>query len=247
MGKTETKDVAHVYKAISEITSKMAEGGISKVRKNTQQGFSFRGIDDVYNALAKHLAESGLVILPRVLDRTVLERQTQKGGALFYVTLKVDFDFISSHDGSLHTVTTMGEAMDSGDKATNKAMSAAYKYACLQTFCIPTEGDNDADGTTHDVAAKSKKEQPEPVFKTTEERTNWLKLAAQQVAEKKSPEQIDQWKAENVKFTEALGDKQRAWLMNDVIGKRFLEVVDAPLSDDDIPGDFSKPNQEAAA
>jgi hypothetical protein len=42
--------------------------------------------------------------------------------------------------------------MDSADKATNKAMSAAYKYACLQTFCIPTEGDNDADATTHQVA-----------------------------------------------------------------------------------------------
>ena len=43
--------------------------------------------------------------------------------------------------------------MDSGDKATNKAMSAAYKYAALQTFCIPTEGDNDADATTHEVKA----------------------------------------------------------------------------------------------
>lgn len=41
--------------------------------------------------------------------------------------------------------------MDSGDKASNKAMSAAYKYAAIQTFCIPTEGDNDADSTTHEV------------------------------------------------------------------------------------------------
>jgi hypothetical protein len=44
-----------------------------------------------------------------------------------------------------------GEAMDSGDKATNKAMSAAYKYACMQAFSIPTEGDNDADAHTHEV------------------------------------------------------------------------------------------------
>ena len=51
-------------------------------------------------------------------------------------------------------VTTYGEAMDSGDKATNKAMSAAYKYAAMQAFCIPTEGDNDADATTHEVAAE---------------------------------------------------------------------------------------------
>jgi hypothetical protein len=47
----------------------------------------------------------------------------------------------------------IGEAMDSGDKSSNKAMSAAYKYAAFQAFCIPTEGDNDADATTHDVRA----------------------------------------------------------------------------------------------
>ena len=41
--------------------------------------------------------------------------------------------------------------MDSGDKATNKAMSAAYKYMAFQTFAIPTQGDNDADGQTHEV------------------------------------------------------------------------------------------------
>jgi hypothetical protein len=63
----------------------------------------------------------------------------------------VEFAFVSVSDGSTHIVKTYGEAMDSADKATNKAMSAAYKYACLQTFCIPTEGDNDADATTHTV------------------------------------------------------------------------------------------------
>ena len=42
--------------------------------------------------------------------------------------------------------------MDTSDKATNKAMSAAYKYAAFQTFAIPTEADNDADGHTHEVS-----------------------------------------------------------------------------------------------
>jgi hypothetical protein len=72
---------------------------------------------------------------------------------LFYVTVEAEFDFVSSQDGSKHTVKTYGEAMDSGDKATNKAMSAAYKYAAFQTFCIPTEGDNDADAHTHVIAS----------------------------------------------------------------------------------------------
>lgn len=143
-----------VYKAINQVADVMSKKGISKDNKNQQQGYKFRGIDDVYNALAPALVNAGLVILPRCLEREVSERTTSKGGVLFYTTLKVDFDFVSVDDGSKHTITTYGEAMDSADKSTNKAMSAAYKYACFQAFCIPTDGDNDADATTHEVAAR---------------------------------------------------------------------------------------------
>lgn len=145
-----------VYEAITSVMQKLAKAGIAKDRKNVQQGYAFRGIDDVYNALSPFLAEAKLCILPTVLSRDCVERTTQKGNALFYVTVKVCFCFVSAEDGSRHEVVTYGEAMDSGDKATNKAMSAAYKYACMETFCIPTEGDNDADGTTHEVKAQPK-------------------------------------------------------------------------------------------
>lgn len=126
--------------------------GIAKSSKNQMQGFNFRGIDAVLNALAPLLAKHELLILPRCLERNCVERVTAKGSALFYVTVKVEFDFVAM-DGSKHTVTTYGEAMDSADKATNKAMSAAYKYAAFQSFCIPTEETSmDADAVTHDVA-----------------------------------------------------------------------------------------------
>ena len=151
------QSVPQVYQAISSVMARLAKEGIGKDRKNEQQGYKFRGIDDVYNALAPLLAESGLCILPKVKSREVIERQTRNGGTLFYVTVDVDFSFVSVKDGSTHVVCMSGEAMDSGDKATNKAMSAAYKYACLQAFCIPTEGDNDADATTHQVVPQ---EQP---------------------------------------------------------------------------------------
>ncbi|HEE0054663.1 ERF family protein [Citrobacter freundii] len=141
-----------VYTAISAVAKDMATTGISKDRKNEQQGFNFRGIDQVYNALAPALVNHGLLILPRITERTVTERTTQKGGVLFYVVVKADFDFVSTEDGSIHTVTTYGEAMDSGDKATNKAMSIAYKYAAFQAFCIPTEETAiDADAEVHHI------------------------------------------------------------------------------------------------
>lgn len=142
-----------VYQAITAVQGDLAKEGISKNRKNQQQGYNFRGIDDVYNVLSPLLAKHGLCILPRILSRSVTERETQKGGVLFYVTVEAEFDFVCAEDGSKHTVKTFGEAMDSADKATNKAMSAAYKYAAFQAFAIPTEGDNDADGTTHEVKA----------------------------------------------------------------------------------------------
>lgn len=157
--------VPQVYAAINAVQTAMSHEGISKGRKNAQQGYAFRGIDDVYAALAPHLAGHKLCILPRVTDRAVIERETKAGGNLFYTTLTVEFDFVSVADGSKHTVCTVGEAMDSGDKSSNKAMSAAYKYACFLAFAIPTEGDNDPDSTTHEVAGRVTGPQPsrEPI------------------------------------------------------------------------------------
>lgn len=142
-----------VYKAIAAVQGELAKTGISKNRKNQQgSGYMFRGIDDVYAALSPLLAANGLVIIPRIISREVIERSAKSGGALFYVTVHAEFDFVSAEDGSKHTAATFGEAMDSGDKATNKAMSSAYKYVAFMTFAIPTECDNDADASTHDVA-----------------------------------------------------------------------------------------------
>ena len=146
--------MTEVYKAINKVMAVMAAEGISKNRNNSQQGYRFRGIDDVYNSLSRPMVEAGLVVMPRVLSRECTERQTKSGSTLFYVVVDCEFDFIAVSDGSKHTVKTFGEAMDSADKATNKAMSAAMKYAYMQAFCIPTEGDNDADAHTPEPAPK---------------------------------------------------------------------------------------------
>lgn len=140
-----------VYKSISEVQAKLAIDGIAKNKKNSMQGYNFRGIDDVYNALSKIMPEHNLIIMPRILSRDCVERINHKGTALFYTSVEAEFDFINTEDGSKHTARTFGEAMDSADKSTNKAMSAAYKYACFLTFCIPTEGDNDSENNSHEI------------------------------------------------------------------------------------------------
>lgn len=142
-----------VYAVINAIQTALNKKGITKSHKNTMQGYDFRGIDDVYNALSPLMAKHGLCIFPRVLSRSMTERATTKGGTLFSVVIEAEFDFVCSEDQSKHTVKMYGEAMDSGDKATNKALSAAYKYACFQTFAIPIKGDNDADKSDQKVKA----------------------------------------------------------------------------------------------
>lgn len=141
-----------VYKAIASIIGEMSKEGIGKDSTNQQQRWNFRGIDAVYNALAPKLANHQLMIIPRVLSREVTERQTRNGGNMFYVVVDCEFDFISAKDGSKHTARIFGEAMDSGDKATNKAMSIALKYAAFQTFFIPTEvNTQDADSNSYEM------------------------------------------------------------------------------------------------
>lgn len=148
-----THEPPKVYAAICAVMEDIGKTGISKDRRNQQQGYNFRGIDDVYNELNGLLAKHRLVMLPSVVDSKRSERETKNGGVLFYTQLTVDFTLASAADGSTTTIRTIGEAMDSADKSSNKAQSAAYKYAAMMVFCIPTEADNDADATTHEVRA----------------------------------------------------------------------------------------------
>lgn len=143
----ETKQIYHSLAAINK-----AVGVIGKDRKNEQQGFKFRGIDDVMNELHSLFAEHNVFILPEAQSIETSERVNSKGTAIFTVRVTIRFTFVAS-DGSTVTSTVIGEGMDSGDKATNKAMSIALKYALLQMFLIPTEETKDPDSETHEIKA----------------------------------------------------------------------------------------------
>lgn len=139
-----------VFQLVAAVQADLSKKGIGKEQTNTFDKYKFRGIDDVYNALGPVLSNHGLVVFPEVTGREVTQRDTQKGGTVFHVTLDVVYHFVSAHDGSEMLVPVPGEAMDRGDKAINKAMSAAYKLACFQTFCIPIEG-QDSEAESHEV------------------------------------------------------------------------------------------------
>ena len=153
-----------IYTLIGEAMRRI--GAIKKDRKNQQQGFMFRGIDAVYNALNPVMADLGLFIIPEVMEQTREERQTKNGNALIYSILKVRFTMYAPDGSSVSGVVT-GEGMDSGDKASNKAMSIALKYFAFETFMIPTdETAVDPDAEVHEVAQKTPKAAQMPAKRT---------------------------------------------------------------------------------
>ena len=137
----------NIYESITAI---MSEGyTITKDKENQQQGFRYRGIDDVMNTFFPLLSKHKVFCVPEVLDCIREERQTNKGGNLIYSVLKTKYTFYAE-DGSSVSAVVIGEGMDSGDKASNKALAIGMKYAMFQVFCIPTEemAQDDPDRTT---------------------------------------------------------------------------------------------------
>ena len=145
------KKLMNIFETITAVMNEI--GAVGKNSKNQQQGFMFRGIDAVMNALNPAMKKYGLFVVPEILEQTREERTTSKGGLLIYSICRIKYTFYAQ-DGSSISAVVIGEGMDSGDKATNKAMSIAFKYACFQVFCIPTEEMVDPDAEVHEPAPK---------------------------------------------------------------------------------------------
>ena len=134
-----------IFQKLIAITQEV--DAIAKNKSNAQQGYKFRGIDDLYNALHPLFSKHGVFVTSKVLSEKREERQTSKGGNLIWSILDIEFSFFAA-DGSSVSSVIKGEGMDSGDKASNKAMSSGLKYALMQMFLIPTEDIDDADKST---------------------------------------------------------------------------------------------------
>lgn len=149
--------VSSIYQSITNIMKEV--GHIAKDRKASMGSgggsYNFRGVDDAYAALQLVMAKYGVFTVPEVLEERCEERTNSYGKALFYRILKIRFTFFAG-DGSFVQATMIGEGMDSGDKASNKAMSVAHKYALLQVFLIPTVEAKDPENDSHEVEGKTK-------------------------------------------------------------------------------------------
>lgn len=112
---------------------------IVKAQKNSGQGgYLFRGIDDVYNFVHPHLCKWGVYLTSEIIDESHTKGQTSKGNATNICIMRMRYK-LTAEDGTFVTTEVSGEATDSNDKSTAKALSMAYKYAFFQLLCIPIE------------------------------------------------------------------------------------------------------------
>lgn len=149
-----------IYRALNQVMSKL--GSIGKGQTNQNDGYAFRGIDDFYNAVHKPLVDAGVFSIPRVVDREETVYQDKSNNRLIRVVLKVEYDF-TAIDGSKVTVGPVyAEGNDVSDKATNKALSSAHKYAMLQLFCVPTKDIAESDRTTIKIGSEMFKQNFNP-------------------------------------------------------------------------------------
>ena len=142
-----------IYAKICEALKKIE--AIDKGGKNQQQGFKFRGIDQIMNALHGIFKEVGLFLGQEVLEDKVENRESKSGSQLIYRILRIRY-CLYCEDGSSVCSTVTGEGMDTGDKAANKAMAVALKYFLTQMFLIPYEGMEDPDSESHEMLPKPK-------------------------------------------------------------------------------------------
>ncbi len=139
-----------VHPPVQEALAAVMESvrSVGKNDRNTQQNYSFRGVDAVTNAVGPALREHGVIVLPRLLSHQSDAYATKNGAQMRSMTVHVEYTFVGPAGDEL-VCSVLGEASDSGDKAAPKAMSVAFRTALLQALCLPTD-EPDPDSESHE-------------------------------------------------------------------------------------------------
>lgn len=138
----------NVYERFSLVQAAMAKHGIEKSGKNKQQGYAYRGIDQVMNNVGPILAENKVLVMPSVLSHNMVQGKTKSGGVSYHHMVEVEYLITGPEGDTMGPFKSRGECIDTSDKGLNKACTAAYKYWVLTALCIPTETSDDADSVT---------------------------------------------------------------------------------------------------
>lgn len=141
--------IPNVFEAFAAVMAEVTV--IEKSQRNQQQGFTFRGIDNVMQVVGPALRKHGVFIIPTGTELKSETYQTKTNTTMRNVTVTMGFRVYGPAGDSFDGVS-FGEAADAGDKAVTKAQSVAYRTFLLQSLSVPT-GDPDPDGYSHERAS----------------------------------------------------------------------------------------------
>lgn len=151
-------EVKDIHTAINAV---MAEVGY--VQKERKQGlnYSFASEKALIEALRPTMVANGIYMYVHSLDKPETHSYETKGGSLMnHTLLSGSVAFVHAPTSTFILSAAIGEGADTGDKSANKAMTALYKYALRQTFCIETGDDPDNSPSSEQERKPRVKEDP---------------------------------------------------------------------------------------
>jgi hypothetical protein len=227
----------NIQQAIHAVKTALALHGIGKDRKNNDQKYSFRGVEDVVNALSELFVQHRINVVPRIIHTQSIERQTSNGKPMPSSFVDAEFDLVSVDDGSLVTFKACGEGADMSDKGTNKAMSAAFKYAMTLGFVIPTvgvldEGDATTPGSEREERPAQSQQQTEGEAEPDGGWGDWARGLIGKVKAATTGDQLNRLRDDEKRRINAVKKHDQA--MFNAIGAAFADARKLVL-DDDVP------------
>lgn len=118
---------------------------VAKRGTNDFHKYDYATESDVLEAVRRGLAERSVVIVPRCVGVSVLERERDGKASMFVTTADMILTLVDGESGEVMECPWKGSGEDSGDKGLYKALTGGNKYFLLKLFMIPTGDDPEKD------------------------------------------------------------------------------------------------------
>ena len=214
---------------VEALSAAMAEvQAVGKGDRNNEQGYNFRGIDAVVNAVGPVFRKHGIVPVPVKTTASYRDVLTSREKRSRECTVTVTYRFYGPA-GDFIDAEVPGESMDFGDKGAPKAMSVAYRILLLQTLCIPTH-EPEPDSQTYERAA-AQEETGSPAA---------IELFAAIVDAKTKTQLRAAWEGVRDARAEGRINEREAVQLNNHVKRRQGEVTDDSTDDTERGGDSAR-------
>lgn len=168
----------NIFQKMAEITNEL--GTVSKnLNVEVSKTASYKAVSevDILNAVKPLEYKHGVYSYPHetnIINQEIVTTKTQYGDRdNYFIRLERIYRFVNVEDPKDYIeVKSYGDGIDTGDKATGKAMTYADKYALMKAYKISTGDDPDKEASDESPKHQSK---PQPISKATDKQLQLIK------------------------------------------------------------------------